>query len=108
MRTMTVLALTVALAGCSSTLYDWGGYEDMLWRMHKGDFSPEKETQALSAEIDETLAGGRKVPPGKLATLGYFYYRAGDREAARACFEREKQLYPESAAFIDGMIGRMP
>jgi hypothetical protein len=105
---MTVLALAVALAGCSTPLYDWGAYEDSLWRMQTPEFSPQKEAQVLSAEIDQTLARGRQVPPGKLATLGYFYYRSGDRDAARACFEREKELYPESASFIDGMIRRMP
>jgi hypothetical protein len=110
MRMMTVLALAAALAGCSisTCLYDWGGYEDSLFRMQKPEFSPQKEAQILSAEIDKTLSRGRQVPPGKFATLGYFYYRCGDRDAARASFEREKELYPESAWFIDGMVRRMP
>src|SRR5262245_60201268 len=108
MRTMMALALAVTLAGCTSPLYDWGQYEDSLWRMQTEKFSPEKEAKVLSEEIDATLAKGRRVPPGKLATLGFFYYQSGDREAARACFQREKELYPESAGFVDGMIRRMP
>jgi hypothetical protein len=108
MRTMTALALTLALAGCARPLYDWGQYEDALWRMQTEKFSPGTEAKVLSEEIDATLAKGRRVPPGKLATLGFFHYQNGDREAARACFQREKELYPESAEFVDGMIRRMP
>jgi hypothetical protein len=54
------------------------------------------------------LKKGRQVPPGEYAMLGFLYYRLGDLKQATDCLLREKELYPESATFVDGMIRRMP
>jgi hypothetical protein len=108
MKKLAIFVLTVSLAGCAAPLYEWGHYEDSLWNLQRPGFSLEKETERLSKEIDQTLARGRQVPPGKLATLGFYYSQAGDMEAAKSCFLREKELYPESACFVDGMMRRMP
>jgi hypothetical protein len=108
MRKLAILVLAASLAGCAAPLYDWGRYEESLWNLHRPGFSLEKETELLTREIDATVARGRRIPPGKLATLGFYHSQAGNLDAARSCFLREKELYPESACFVDGMMRRMP
>jgi hypothetical protein len=108
MKTIALLALTVALSGCAAPLYEWGHYEQAVWDLHRPNFVPEKEVKVLSKEIDATLKKGRQVPPGEYAMLGFLYYRLGDLKQATDCLLREKELYPESATFVDGMIRRMP
>ena len=106
---LLIVALGIALsAGCASPLYDWGSYENSLWKMYGDGYSPGDDLRALTAEVERTVEQGRKVPPGKFAHLGYLHFLQGDAESARVCFLQERELYPESACFIELMLGRMP
>lgn len=106
---LVVLALA-ATSSCVSdkSLYSWGHYEDSVYRVcHGADtFDLAKDVQLLSQEIDRAHAEGRRVAPGIHAHLGYLYYVSGNTGAAIEHFIAEKQLYPESATFIDGMLAR--
>jgi hypothetical protein len=113
-----ILGLAVlASAGCQSSLYDWGSYQQSVWRMYAepaGDGADVgKQIDRLAREIRETESRAKpgkpsRVPPGKYAHLGYLYALQGDRLTAGQCFEAEKRLYPESTTFIDGLLARMP
>jgi hypothetical protein len=105
-----LVAILALLAGCASErdLYHWGVYEDSVREALQdpgGRKAPER-IRILSADIDRAKAEGRKVAPGVHAHLGYLHSLAGDRESAVRELESEKELYPESAAFVDGRIGR--
>lgn len=105
-----VLAAVLLLSGCASRgLYDWGSYEASIERMYLRPerFNVANEITRLSAEVRETAAEGLHVPPGKYAHLGYLHYMSGDQAGAVRYFEAEKRAFPESAVFIDGMLGRM-
>ncbi len=110
LRLVALLALLAASA-CSSTpvLYRWGAYEPLLYQMYtQGDGSdPFEQTALLREDIDRTQAEGKRVPPGVHAHLGFLYYSQGDKSAAREEFLKERELFPESSVFINGILKRM-
>ena len=113
MRTLRVslmIAALCALSACASkSLYHWGRYEDLIYDMYVNPGKADTSTQAakLSEDIDKAHAEGKAVPPGVHAHLGYLYYQQGNLGGAQQEFQTEKRLFPESAAFIDGILQRM-
>ena len=104
------LVLAVLAAGCGpGPLYQWGRYEGLVYEMyaHPGKAEPAEQIEALSADITRAEAAGRAVPPGVHAHLGYMYLQQGNAMAARAQFETEKRLFPESAVFMDRLLAGM-
>jgi hypothetical protein len=61
----------------------------------------------LETQIEDTLAHERKVPPGVYAHLAMLCESAGDGPGAAGYLRAEKAAFPESAAFVDGMLARM-
>jgi hypothetical protein len=102
---------TASAVGCVSqpSLYRWGVYEDMLYQSYKnpGESDPITDAARLAEDVERTAAEGLAVPPGVHAHLGYLYATQGDLGLARAHFDRELELYPESKTFIDGLLNRM-
>ncbi|MHC4201988.1 MAG: DUF4810 domain-containing protein [Planctomycetota bacterium] len=111
-RYLALGALAALVSGCMSGTYSyyWGSYEDSVHGMclkEKG-YDSGKEFERLTREIERTEASRwRLVPPGKYMYVGYLHYLAGDREAAKSYFLKEKEWFPESARFVDGMLERM-
>ncbi len=108
--TLAALAVLVSGAVSCTESYYWGSYEDSVHRMCVGgeDFSTGRDLRRLTAEIDRAEARpSLLVPPGKYMHVGYLYYLAGDAEAATRYFLREKEAFPESARFVEGMLERM-
>ncbi len=109
--TILCLALLTCLAGCKRTpaLYAWGSYEDQIYDMYinPGKAEPGIQIDRLTEDIERAELEGKRTPPGVHAHLGYLYYTQGNVQAALAEFSTEKALFPESAAFIDGMVARL-
>ncbi|WP_430010346.1 DUF4810 domain-containing protein [Methylophaga lonarensis] len=100
------------LTGCAQQpkqLYHWGDYENLLYIMYTepGAADPDMQIQKLTADIQQAHAKDLRIAPGIHAHLGYMYALKGNMASAKAEFIKEKQLYPESAIFIDGMLQRM-
>lgn len=108
-RRLYLAILCAALSGCQTTLFEWGSYEASLQRMYspKYELVVGEEIQVLSKEIERTQRRKRRVPPGKIAHLGYLYALLEDYASARDCFQAEKGIYPESSVFMDGTLARM-
>jgi hypothetical protein len=104
-------AAVLTAVGCTSSkpLYYWGHYEDVVYDMyvHPGEADPATQVALLSEDIQKAEASNQRVAPGIHAHLGYMYYLQGDLDAAYTQFAAERQLYPESGSFIDGMVSRM-
>jgi hypothetical protein len=104
----TAAALT---AGCAvkPEIYSWGVYEDLIYEMYAepGAADPDTQVARLSGDITRTESEGRRVPPGVHAHLGYMYYLTGNTDAAVAEFATEREQFPESAVFIDGIFQRL-
>jgi hypothetical protein len=101
----------VGLSACApqKTLYDWGSYEQLVYEMYAkpGKADPGTQIAKLTEDVARINAEGRHVAPGVHAHLGYLYYTQGQSALAQEEFLIEKQLFPESAVFIDGMLARM-
>jgi hypothetical protein len=100
------------LSGCAQQpkpLYHWGDYENLLYVMYTepGSADPDMQIEKLTADIQQAHAKDLRIAPGIHAHLGYMYALKGNMASAKTEFIKEKQLYPESATFIDGMLARM-
>lgn len=107
-----MLCAAIALSGCAtkSGLYDWGGYDSMLYGSYKDPATVGANMQKLESHIQMLEQSKKKVPPGLYADLGTLQLQAGDKDKARANFLRERQAWPESAGLMDALInnGAMP
>ena len=97
--------------GCADTptLYDWGTYEDAIYDMYiePGKSSLSDQILQFEEQIEQAAAAGKSVPPGFHAHLGYLYVNDGEYNSAVIHFQKEKEMYPESTDFIDGILQRM-
>ena len=101
-------ALTGGLSGCATppkTLYQWEGYQPQVYQYLKGE-SPEQQIAAMEKDLQTISAKGASVPPGFHAHLGMLYSVAGKPDQVIAQFEDEKKLFPESAAYMDFLLGK--
>lgn len=105
------LCLAVLMTACAGTpsYYEWGPYSDAVWRATSGDGQLDigADIDALNATVEKAAMGGKRVPPGMHAHIGMLYARRGELDTALAAFESEKELFPESAHFMDLLIGRI-
>lgn len=108
----SLIFVSLLLAGCSgdSSLYYWGSYEDSVYALcldFEGKEGLLAYVDALNADVEALHLEDKAPPPGMHAQLGYLEYMAGNVGAAVRNFEAEKQLYPESTVFIDGVLRRI-
>lgn len=66
----------------------------------------EAQITALEEDREEALANGEKLPPGFQAHLGLLYIKVGQHERFQEALNREKQAFPESATYIDGLLSK--
>jgi hypothetical protein len=106
MKIVYALIAAVALTGCATnkSLYDWGGYDGLLYQSYKKPENVGENMQKLEAHILNVEQGKGKVAPGLYADLGTLFLQAGNREKALANFKKERDLWPESAGLMDAMI----
>ncbi len=106
------LGLLVAglFAGCQTNrpLYYWGNYEPQAYHSYvaPGKVSAAEQIEKLKEDLAKGSAAKFPAHPGLHAHLGYLYIQVGKPDLALREFELEKQLFPESATFIDGLVAR--
>lgn len=103
---------SVALTACVTPeppLYRWGDYENIVYQSYRspGESDPFNDSVKLEEDMARTQAEGQAVPPGVRVHLGYLYFNQGRSDEARALFEQEREVFPESAVFVDGLLQRM-
>lgn len=105
-----IFTATLLISGCASndTQYYWGEYENLVYKTYHapGDVPPMAQIEILQTDIEKAEVVGKPVPPGVYAHLGLMYAASGNSELALAALTKEKELFPESAIFIDGLIQR--
>ena len=111
-RTFVIAAAICALTACQqrgNSLYAWGSYEDSVWSLTHAEGATDVDAQidSLTQTVERARQEGRAIPPGMHAHLGLLYSMRGELDTARAAFESERELYPESTTFINGLIERM-
>lgn len=100
------VAMALLLAGCAvkTGLYDWGGYDGLLYQSYKEPATAAANMHKLEAHIRQLEQRQQKVPPGLYADLGTMYLQAGDKEKAQANFMKERELWPESRVLMDALL----
>ncbi len=98
--------------GCASNkppLYHWGSYEQLIYEMYArpGEADPGAQVEKLSADVEREQAEDLRTPPGVHAHLGYMYYIQGNEPAAYNEFAIEREIFPESKVFVEGILQRL-
>ncbi|GAB3629129.1 hypothetical protein PTE30175_05126 [Pandoraea terrae] len=106
-RAATAAAMGGALlCGCATSpkpLYQWEGYQPQVYEYFKGE-SREAQVISLERDLERIKAANNSVPPGFHAHLGLLYAATGKDDMMIREFTTEKQLFPESAAYIDFLL----
>ncbi|RQR43549.1 DUF4810 domain-containing protein [Burkholderia sp. Bp9131] len=101
-------AFSAILTGCAAPstppLYMWDGYQPQVYEYLKGQTSPQQQIDALEKAQQQINAKGKSLPPGFHAQLGMLYAEVGKGDDAKQQFEAEKQLFPESSAYMDFLL----
>ena len=111
-QVMVGIAAAVVLTGCGTVptdMYRWGVYEDLVDQGYKspGSVDVVSGAQRLAEDMARTDAEGAEVPPGVRVHLGYLYYSQGRIAEAKALFEAERQVFPESNVFVSRLLASM-
>lgn len=98
--------LGVFMTGCATrnNLYQWGGYDAMLYQSYKNPEKAVEFRQGLELHIEKMEAARQKVAPGLYAELGTLYLQAGDASRAVALYTKERDAWPESRGLMDALI----
>jgi len=104
-------ALLLALCGCQTKhyLYYWGNYESVAYLSYvkPAQATLQIQLEKLEEDVNKTAAGKGHAHPGLHAQLGYVYYQLGRTDDAVREFQAEKTLFPESAVFMDRLMGKV-
>lgn len=108
-RHAALIALLSAalLGGCASQpkqLYYWPGYQHQVYEHFKNETGPEQQIAELEASLQKARSADQLPPPGFHAHLGMLYAEIGKADQVRQQFETEKNLFPESAPYMDFLM----
>lgn len=97
--------MAALFSGCTSTRYNWSGYEDALYSQYK---DPANQVSYME-ELQEIVEASAKkpeirIPPGIYAEYAYMLYQTGRYTEAVVYFRKEHDLWPESRFFMQKMI----
>lgn len=106
-----IAGIVFTLASCSSNkelpMYVWYGYENAAYNYTK--IGTEESAETLLGVYQQIVDGQSETkrqvpPPGICADYGYMLIQAGKTEEGKELLLKEKELYPESAKYIDGIL----
>ncbi|MQR01028.1 DUF4810 domain-containing protein [Glaciimonas soli] len=99
------------LGGCNTapkSTYYWGNYQDQV---HQYFSSSDNDSTAQIIELEKNTqqaeSSGRPLPPGYHAHLGMLYANEGKDDKSVQEYQTEKKLFPESATFMDYLLGKL-
>ena len=109
MRNPILAVFTILLlASCSAptNLYTWNKYESNSYSYLKttNDKTGSKLSEEYQKIIKKQKGTRGVVPPGIYADYGFLLLQENDVQNAKAMFQKEMDLYPESKLFIGRVI----
>ena len=110
--TYKLLALAAGMAllgGCATkqtSLYQWENYQPEVYEYFKAKTGPEEQIAQLEESLEKIRAKGHVPPPGFHAHLGMLYAQVGSADKAIPEFKTEKELFPESATYMDLLLSK--
>lgn len=101
-----LIIFPVLLVGCktTSTLYDWGGYDEGLYEYYHDPVGAKEFPEVLENHLLELEESGRKPAPGLYAEAGTFNLKAGNTPKAINFYKKEAKTWPESKSLMDSLI----
>jgi hypothetical protein len=106
-RLLFVSFAALVLSGCATqnqTIYQWGGYDELLYQSYKSPDRVEAMRVGLEALLVKLDTQKQKPPPGLYAELGTLYLQLGDDKKALTNYELERRNWPESKTLMDSLI----
>lgn len=108
-KTVAILLAALSLTACATPkrpigLYQWGGYDQMLYQGYQDPSHMETMRAELEAHIRSLEANQGRVAPGLYAELGTLYLQSGNTGRAIALYKSERDAWPESKGLMDAMI----
>ena len=100
---MVLVIAAVATTACVQRHYEWGGYDEALYRYYKDPAQADSFAEKLSLAIAQGETSG-KIAPGLHAEYGYLLLAQGRSNDAVEQFETEKRHWPEAKVLMDRMI----
>jgi hypothetical protein len=95
------------LAGCVARhpdRYTWGNYDGSLYAYYKNPANSAAYMESLSKIVAQAETSTKPIAPGLYAEYGYMLLQQKKTDEAIVYFNKEKQAWPESGYFMDGMI----
>lgn len=105
-RILLLVLILFGLGACSSQpkpLYRWGDYDDQVYAYLQKTSSVEQQIAKLEKTL-HTTTNPAHIPPGFYAHLGLLYGEVGRYADMQRALETEKNLFPESAPFMDFLL----
>ncbi len=101
-RLLFVGLIMLTISGCATQPgYQWGQYEYNLYNYYANPAKSVELSEALFHDISSAEKNQRVVPPGLYAEYGYLMLESGMPRKAAFYFNKEKELWPESAHFMN-------
>lgn len=108
MKYLWVMLASLVLSGCATpSLYQWGGYDELLYQSYKSSDRTESMRVGLETHLAALEESKQTVPPGLYAEVGTIYLERGDRTTAVAFYKKERDAWPESKTLMDAMIAAL-
>lgn len=105
MKIFLIASVTLSLAACApKSLYQWGGYDDMLYRGYKDPEKMEAMRISLEAHVQKLQQSGQKAPPGMNSEIATLYMQVGNKPKAIMYYTAEKDAWPESRSLMEALI----
>jgi len=106
MKLLLVTLLLCCIAACSTTsrYYDWGTYDDDLYRYPQHADEHDAIRTRLVKHLINLEKQGALVPPGLYAEAGSYYLENGDVATAVVYYQKEYDAWPESRTLMGALI----
>ena len=108
MKIYLPMLCSLFMTGCATQpMYQWGGYDAMLYQSYKNPEKTLEFRQGLEKHIAKMDESKQKAAPGLYAELGTLYLQSGDSTKAIAMYTKEKDAWPESKRLMDSLINNV-
>jgi hypothetical protein len=99
------LFIVTTLSACvPPSMYQWGNYENGLYKSYQDPNQTEALRIDLESHIKDLESLQQKIPPGLCAELGTLYFQKGDSNTAKFYYAKERDTWPESRGLMTSMI----
>ncbi len=99
------VTVVLGLTACqSTTLYDWGGYDENLYEYYHDPVAAKEFPITLEEHLKQLESNNQRPAPGLYAEVGTFKLKSGDTLGAIAFYQKEANTWPESSTLMNAIV----